>query len=101
MSKKYKNRIKLLQSLQILLFIICILAFIFYLYKITRPEITLYIIKDECGPIGGSISHSIGDEDTCYNRCNADCISLKKEISSSQIILKQTECNICNCYCKG
>jgi hypothetical protein len=100
MSKSYKKQVQRLKRLQAILMIVCLLVFISYAYFITRPKISSYDVKDECGPIGGTISHPIDDEDACDNICGATCLSKDKLFHKSKFVLKDPECNICTCYCK-
>ena len=99
MSKKYRTLVRNLKALQILLVLLCVLAFAGYGYFLFRPDITSYAIKDECGPIGGRISHSIEDVDVCNNACNAYCTSKDKGLDSSEFKEYTTKCNSCTCFC--
>ena len=96
----YKSRINRLKRIQLVLVIVCVLAIAVYGFIITRPEITSYVVKDECGPIGGTISHPIDDEDACSNACRAYCLSLEKKFHDSDFKLRFDECNSCNCECE-
>jgi len=96
----YKNKIRLLKNLQIVLIVVCLVALVAYFYFITKPTITAYSVADECGPIGGTISHPIDDEDSCTNVCRAYCLSLKKDYHDSKFTLNILECNDCKCFCK-
>ena len=97
---KYSKRVRKLERLQLILVAVCLIALIIWLIIFTRPKVSEYNIKDECGPIGGSISHSIDDEDSCVNVCNAYCQALIKEYHDSEFILSNTNCHSCKCYCK-
>ena len=97
---KYSNNVNRLKKLQVFLAAACLLALAVYGFVITRPTITSYVVKDECGPIGGTISHSIDDHDTCANACNAYCGSLDKEYYSSKFEENNIECHSCDCKCK-
>ena len=97
---KYSKRVKKLKRMQLILVAACVVAFLIWIVIFTRPEISEYDLRDECGPIGGTISHSIDDEDACINFCNANCQSLDKEYHSSQFSLRTLECNSCKCFCK-
>ncbi len=97
---KYTKKIHKLQLIQTILIIICLIAIAVYFFFITRPVVTAYNITDECGPIGGTISHPIKDEDVCRNICNAYCRSIEKEIHDSYFELNGIGCNLCTCYCK-
>ena len=96
----YGKRIESLKRLQLALIFICVAGIFAYILFITKPEITAYAIKDECGPIGGSISHSIDDEDTCGNACSAYCLSMGEKFHKSAFEIKGLECNKCDCLCK-
>ena len=80
--------------------VVCIFVIIGYLYYLTRPTITQNTLIDECGPIGGTISHSIDDDDSCSNMCRAYCKSTQKEFHDTDFTLKGVGCNDCECYCK-
>src|SRR3990170_3386152 len=95
----YRQRINLLKNIQLILVIACVIAVAAYGYFITRPEIIFYELKDECGPIGGSISHPLDDEDACGNACLAYCLSRKMQIHDSKFVLRDPKCNMCTCYC--
>ena len=97
---KYTKKIHKLQLIQTILIIICVIALAIYFYFISRPVITSFNITDECGPIGGTISHPIKDEDVCRNICNAYCRSVDKEFHDSYFELSGIGCNLCTCYCK-
>jgi hypothetical protein len=60
----------------------------------------VYSIKDECGPIQGSIFHSIENNDTCRIRCRNTCESLDKEFVSIRFVDKGIYCHECNCTCR-
>ena len=99
---EYSHKITFLKNLQIILAVVCVVAIGIYIYFITRPIITAYSIEDECGPIGGTVSHPIDDEDTCSNACNAYCLSLKKSYDHSSFAYNlEKGCNNCDCFCKG
>ena len=98
---EYKKRINKLKKFQIIIVLILVVAGLVYFYLVSRPKISVYNVPDSCMPIGGSISHSIGDEDACNNACNAYCYSLKKEKVKSEFLLRLgPQCNLCTCYCK-
>lgn len=97
---KYTKKIHKLQLIQVILIIICLIALGIYFFIMTRPVITEYNETDECVPIGGTISHSIKDEDECNNKCSAYCQSVDKEFHDSYFELKGLGCNLCTCYCK-
>ena len=97
---KYKRNVKRLKTVQIVLVAVCILAFAVYGYFLFRPKITGYTVRDECGPIGGTVSHSIDDVDACTNACNAYCKSLDKEYFDSSFDEAFNECNSCKCQCQ-
>lgn len=97
---KYSSRVKKLERVQLVLIAVCVIALIIWAIVFTRPKVTEYNIKDECGPIGGSVSHSIDDDDSCVNICSAYCQSLVKKYHDSEFTLSALECNSCKCYCK-
>lgn len=97
---QYQSKVKKLQKLQFFLILICaVLIFGFVLY-VNKPSITGFVVRDDCGPIGGTISHSIDDEDSCKNACVAYCQSLKQEYHDFDFVSSQTKCNSCDCLCK-
>ena len=96
----YRDQVNRLKKVQVALVIICIIIFAVYLYFVRKPSITGYIVKDECGPIGGTVSHPIDDVDTCMNKCRADCLSYGKEYHRSEFTIKDPDCNLCECFCK-
>jgi hypothetical protein len=59
-----------------------------------------YPIKDECALILNRLIHQIKDEADCHIRCRNECTVREKDISSSEFIAQDQDCNICNCYCK-
>ena len=97
---KRRSGVKKQQRLQVVLLGVCILALFLYVLFVTRPKITVYVIKDECGPIGGIISHPINDGDSCNNICRAQCLSWEQEFHSSEFIVNEP-CNTCKCDCKS
>jgi hypothetical protein len=97
----YEDKVSKLKKIQFILIIICVIAFLAYVFFITRPEITAHVVRDECGPIGGTISHSIDDVDTCENACNAYCSSIGQNFHSVEFYMQGAECNTCDCFCKG
>jgi hypothetical protein len=97
---RYHTRVRLMQNLQTLGIVILLIAGAVFLYIATRPEIIRYDIPDECGPIGGSISHTLDDADSCQNACNAYCLSLKHTYETSRFELVENACNTCECYCE-
>jgi len=97
---RYKNKIKFLQTLQVVLIVACVLALAGFAIMVNKPKVSKYNVKDECGPIGGSISHSIDDIDACKNACKAYCQSMKKEFHDSSFEQNIEICNTCTCYCK-
>ncbi|MFH2020656.1 MAG: hypothetical protein ABIJ34_04530 [archaeon] len=98
--KKYEQQIKMLKRLQLALLAVCVIGAGIILFLNTRPELSSYLVKDDCGPIGGAISHSIDDEDSCMNGCTANCLSLKQTYYDSKFDLSSLGCNSCNCTCK-
>ena len=89
----YRKRVNLLKNVQLILVILCIVMLLVYLYYITRPKLSSYDLKDECGPIGGSISHPLDDTDSCSNACLAYCTSIEKKLHDSKFELKDPQCN--------
>ena len=100
MDSSYDKRIKTLKYVQIILIVVLVSTFFYYFFKVTSPNVTGYVVKDECGPIGGRISHSINDNDGCSNACRAYCLSLQEVYSDSKFELKSEGCNTCNCFCQ-
>jgi hypothetical protein len=99
MPKKYNQSIELMKKVQILLIILCIAALTAYLYYILQPKITLFEIVDECGPISGSIMHSIKDLDTCSNACRNQYCTKGKQVFKTEFNVS-LPCNKCICYCR-
>ena len=97
---KYHKKVKLMQNLQIFLVVVCLIAAGIFMYIATRPNIIRYDLEDECGPIGGSVSHTLDDADACQNACNAYCLSLKHTYETSVFTLAEGGCNKCECYCE-
>ncbi len=100
MAKKYHENVEFLKRIQIALIVICVVALVAYLYFLFQPKITKFVISDECGPISGSIMHSIKDEDACSNSCHNQYCTKGKEFLKSEFTLSMP-CNTCICYCKG
>ena len=96
----YKQRVDTLKRVQLVLIVICIIAIIGFAFWINKPTITGYAIVDECGPIGGRISHLIDNEDACKNACRAQCLSLDKEYESHDFTENPGVCHECECKCK-
>ena len=96
----YKKSVRRRQMVQLVLVIVCIAAISAYFLFVTRPVITGHAVRDECGPIGGTISHSINDKDECINVCRAYCLSLKDEYYDVNFELLNEKCNSCECFCK-
>jgi hypothetical protein len=105
MPKKYSESTKSVERMkliQIVLIVLCVIIFIAYIFFITRPKLTQYTITDDCGPIGGQVSHTVGNTDTCSNKCTAHCLSLKKEYHDSSFEAREGPiCNLCVCNCKN
>ena len=97
---RYADRVKKLKLLQASLIIICVLGIAFFFYYLLKPKVVEYPLKDECGPIGGAISHSIDDEDTCGNACSAYCQSTGKSYHDSKFTMIPEACNQCTCQCE-
>lgn len=97
---KYSKNVKKMQLMQVALIAVCIVALVIWLIIFTRPKLVEYTVPDECGPIGGSISHSIDDSDACMNACSAYCQSLKQEYHDSAFEESTLECHSCVCECK-
>ncbi|MCM2325673.1 MAG: hypothetical protein NDI94_04365 [Candidatus Woesearchaeota archaeon] len=97
---KYSDKVKKLQVLQMILVVVCLGLIVFFIISMLKPKIVKYEVKDECGPIGGSISHSIDDDDSCSNACSAYCLSLQKGFHESAFIASNRTCNTCDCFCK-
>ncbi len=98
---KYSKKVKKKQNIQLVLIAVLVLALAVWVYAITRPTVTEYTIRDECGPIGGAFSHTIDDADACVNACSAYCQSLELEYYDSEFSLAEGEtCNSCACECK-
>jgi hypothetical protein len=100
MAKKYHDHVESLKKAQIVLAAICLVLLVFYIYYVTKPKITSYELKDECGPISGSVMHSINNQDSCSNACNAYCLSKKITFSDAEFTVV-VPCNTCMCRCKG
>jgi len=65
-----------------------------------QHEQKVYPIKDECGPIYGSVYHSIKDEAVCRIKCRGTCESLDIEFVSSKFVDNGLRCHDCNCTCR-
>ncbi len=96
---RYSEKIKKLQLVQSVLIIVCVIGMAIFFYYLLKPKITSYQIKDECGPIGGAISHSLDDEDSCTNACNAYCVSIEKRYHEGRFTQNLEGCNLCDCSC--
>ena len=59
----------------------------------------LYSVKDECSLILGNLIHSIKDEGICEAKCKIYCQTRELDYKNSEFIAKESDCNICNCYC--
>jgi hypothetical protein len=99
MTKKYMHHVELMKKAQLILIIICVIAIAAYLYYIFQPKVTVFEIKDECGPISGSIMHSIKDEDSCTNACRNQYCTKGKQVLKAKFELS-LPCNTCMCYCR-
>ena len=97
---RYHKKVRQMQKLQIILVIVCLIAGAVFIYFATRPNIIEYSVPDECGPIGGSVSHTLDDADACANACNAYCLSLKQTYATSAFEAVPGRCNDCRCYCE-
>ena len=97
---RYSKKVRQLQRIQLVAVITLLVAFIIFAYFIFRPKITKYDVRDDCGQIGGQVSHLIDDEFACKNACTAYCLSLDKEYHKSEFTLKDPQCNECGCFCK-
>ena len=97
----YSERIKRLKMIQAALIVVLIVMVIGYVYYVNRPAITVYERDDQCGPIGGIVSHEIDNADSCANACTATCLSRDTEFHDSAFELRDPECNDCTCYCAG
>jgi hypothetical protein len=97
----YKKKIKKKILLQNILILLCLLGLAYFLFTIFKPEITTYAVKDSCGPIGNTISHSIDDQESCQNACNSVCKSFGLNFHKSEFLyMKEVTCNNCTCLCK-
>ncbi len=64
----------------------------------TKPE--LIIINDECSVLFNQILHKIKDSSGCENICLSECRVREKEYYDSNLIISETACHTCECYCK-
>jgi hypothetical protein len=99
MPKKYSQNVELMKKVQVFLLILCLAAVAAYLYFLFQPEITRFEIKDECGPISGTIMHSIKDTDSCSNACHNQYCTKGKQVLRTEFNAT-LPCNTCICYCK-
>ncbi|MBN1503277.1 hypothetical protein JW930_07095 [Candidatus Woesearchaeota archaeon] len=95
-SKKVKQRI----LVQNVLIVVCLLSIAVFFYLKLRPSFVTYAVRDECGPLGGTISHSIGSEDECANACKAACQSYEQKYKNMEFSSSPGTCNNCTCICK-
>ncbi|MFH1638389.1 MAG: hypothetical protein ABIB71_08240 [Candidatus Woesearchaeota archaeon] len=68
--------------------------------SIFSSDMEEYGLKDQCGPIMGSILHTIDDEGSCIQKCKINCLSKDKEYGKVEFKKEVDACNICTCYCK-
>ncbi|MBT3464834.1 hypothetical protein HN451_07610, partial [archaeon] len=96
----FKKHVKKLIYIQTFLIVVLLVALAYFSYqKFFINEITIEYAKDECGPIGGRISHSLKNEGECDNMCHAICSSKDKELKESLFDFKTTPCYTCECHC--
>jgi len=95
----YSKKVKRLQQIQLVSILVLLIAFISVYMFINRPELTKYVVRDECGEIGGAVSHSIDDTDACVSACTAYCQSFQKEYHKSKFIESTLSCHTCDCTC--
>ncbi len=98
--KRYDKSINSRILLQNILIIICIAAHVFLVSRQFRREKVVIPLKDECGPIGQTISHSIDNDEACQNNCYAACTSMDHTYSGHEYIYNnEIACNNCTCVC--
>ncbi|MBD3203370.1 hypothetical protein GF327_03690 [Candidatus Woesearchaeota archaeon] len=97
----YKKKIKKKIYLQNILILICVVLLGYLVYAKFRPEIVKVPVKDDCGPIGNTISHLISDNEDCVNACSSACKSFGHVYYKSKFIYNnEVRCNNCTCQCK-
>ena len=105
--KKISKRKKIISLIILVLILGLVLIFIakemgivnLSLEKIfKKPKV--YSIKDSCSLIAGKIIHPIKNEDLCVIKCKDECELNKMEFNKVDFISRESNCNICNCYCK-
>ncbi|MBU0757706.1 MAG: hypothetical protein KKF44_06560 [Nanoarchaeota archaeon] len=100
-SKRYAAWVRQRTRMQTVLLIILVCVLILFVYVKMKPVITELPVKDSCGPIGNTISHSIGDSDMCENSCDSACRSFELKFYKSRFVYKnEAGCNDCICQCK-
>ena len=99
-SRIFQKHVKRLILLQTILIAVLLLALSYVIYtKFFVKEIKVEFAKDECGPIGGRISHSIKNEGECDNMCHAICTSKQLDVKESIFDFKTQPCYTCECHC--
>ncbi len=68
--------------------------------ELINKKTKFYSVKDECSLILGNLIHSIKDEGICQAKCKTYCETRELNYQNSEFILKENDCNLCNCYCK-
>ena len=95
-----KARIQKKMHIQAALLVICFVCLGVFAYLRFRPNVTGFVIADECGPIGNSVSHSIDDIGQCENICKVNCEGEQKTYHHSVFKLGGLGCNECACFCR-
>ena len=58
------------------------------------------VIYGQCYAMFNTIIYQINNEEDCKKQCTDNCWVLKESYRSSQFVLTNNSCNICNCYCR-
>lgn len=100
MAGRYSKDIKKRILFQNIMIGVCLVAVFVFLYLRLKPVLITYALKDECGPIGGTVSHTIDEEGGCQNACRSACESYGHTYYSSKFEFVAVGCHNCTCVCR-
>lgn len=97
------------KRLAIILYVVLGLLILFFLIQsriIENPinsinkKVEQRNVTDICTVLGGRLIHSIKNEESCGNICEAECESIEGVLDKSEFIAGVNSCNQCSCYCR-
>ena len=80
--------------------VLALVAAVMFLVILPQQREVSFSIPDRCGPIMNMVSHSVGDEYVCRNKCLSQCEVKELKLYRSEFTRNMGGCNNCTCFCR-